>query len=123
MFHLPDLPHVGYATRREKALSDAIMQFMREVERDRMRLLTIVIEGPERWRAIAGEIWRGLRIGQEDGALDAIYTYFVLQAATSQPALQRALLAAVKNTPKFRELTAKLLPHIERERDLLARFT
>ena len=57
MFHLPDLPNVGYATTREKTGSDMIMVFMREVERDRLRLLTIVVEGREKWRKVAAAVF------------------------------------------------------------------
>ncbi len=116
---LPDLPNAGYATTREKALSDAVQEFMRGVERDRLRLLTIVIEGKERWRAVAGDIWRGLKIGEESSLLDSIYDYFTLQAAQSQPALQRALLDAAQNPPKWRDLVTKLMPKIETEREYL----
>ncbi len=117
--HLPDLPNAGYATLREKQLSDAVMMFMREVERDRLRLLTIVIEGKEKWRTVAGDLWRGLRIGESDGLLDSIYDYFTIQAAQSQPAIQRALLDAAQNPPKWRDLVVKLMPKVEAEREYL----
>ena len=53
MLHLPNLPNAGYATRNEKFVSEAIQEFMRETERNRLRLLTIVIGGLEQWRANA----------------------------------------------------------------------
>jgi len=117
VFHLPDLPNAGYATQRERELTDMVMQFMREVERDRVRLLTIVIEGKSRWRAVAGAIWRGHRIGEEHALLDSIYDYFTLQAC--RPGTQRLLLRAAQNPAKWREIVRIVMPHLEREREML----
>lgn len=111
-FALPDLPNAGYATYREKALSDAVMQFMREVERNRLRLLTIVCEGRERWRTVAQGVWRGLRIGEDHQLLDAIYDYFTLQALP--PKAQRAWL---DQPGKRRDIVRATMPRIERERE------
>jgi hypothetical protein len=116
-YHLPDLPNAGYATAREKALSDAIMQFMREIERDRVRLLTIVLEGREKWRRVAGDIWSGFRIGQEIGLLDSIYDYFTLQAVPIQT--QRALLKARQNPAKWQDILRLAWAGIERDRETL----
>lgn len=112
-FHLPDLPNSGYATHREKELSDAIMQFMRECERDRVRLLTIVIEGRERWRKVAQSVWRGLRIGEDPTLLDEIFYYFELQAV--RPGVQRMLLDARQNPAKWRHVMDCAMPHLEKE--------
>lgn len=117
MFHLPDLPNAGYATHREKELSDCVMQFMRDVERNRLRLLTIVIEGRETWRRIAQSIWRELRIGEDHQLLDNIYFYFCLQAV--RPQTQRLLLDAKNNPQKWREVMRIVMPHLERERERL----
>mgnify|MGYP001585449604 CR=1 FL=1 len=119
MFHLPDLPNVGYATDRERRLSDNIMDFMRQTERDRLRLLTIVLEGREKWKAVAGDIWRGYRIGQEDGVLMAIYDYFVLQAIRPGSIAQREYLAFIKNPEKKREIERRVWPDLEQQRELL----
>lgn len=116
-FRLPDLPTAGYATQRERELTDAIMVFMRDVERDRVRLLTIVIEGRDKWRRVAGDIWRGLRIGEDAGLLDAIYDYFTLQAC--RPVTQRYLLRYAQNPQKWRDVVRLAMPHLERERDKL----
>lgn len=78
LHHLPDLPHAGYSTYRQKATSDAIMHFMRGVERNRPFLLTLVLSGREKWRGVAGKVWRGLLMDRD--LLDAIFDYFVLQA-------------------------------------------
>jgi hypothetical protein len=117
MFHLPDLPTAGYATIRERELTDMVMQFMREVERDRLRLLTIVIEGKTRWRSVAGSIWRGHRIGEEHALLDSIYDYFTLQAC--RPRTQMLLLRYAKNPDKWRDIVRMVMPHLERERETL----
>lgn len=115
MFHLPDLPNAGYATQREKELTDAIMQFMRECERDRVRLLTIVLEGRERWRTVAQSIWRGLRIGESHDLLDSIFAYLELMACP--PRVQAALLRNQKNPAKWREIMRFVYPQMERERE------
>jgi hypothetical protein len=113
MFHLPDLPNAGYSSPKQKALSDSIMNFIRQIERDRLRLLTIVSEGRERWRTVAYAIWRGLPVDRD--MVDAVYTYLALMAV--QPKDQPALLAVVKNSPKFQEALSALMPDIEAQRE------
>ncbi len=115
MFHLPDLPTAGYATEREKQLTDSTMEFIRQIERDRFRLLTIVLEGRERWRTVAQGIWRGLRVGEHAELLDSIFAYLELMAVP--PRVQAALLRAQKNPPKWREIMRFAYQHIERERE------
>ena len=90
---LPDIPHDGYATRRERAASDAIMFFMREAERHREVLLYIVCQGRDTWRSMARRQWRGL--GIEDDTLNAIFRYFVWQAGPD-PADQLAILTSLR---------------------------
>lgn len=116
MFHLPDLPNVGYATTREKTGSDMIMVFMREVERDRLRLLSIVCEGREVWRKHAASIF-GRSVSIDTEAIDAMYDYFTLQAC--RPRTQWLLLKASKNRMAWRALVAMVMPHLERERERL----
>lgn len=116
-FHLPDLPNAGYSTDREKRLSDAVQEFMREIERDRPRLLAIVVAGKEKWRKVAGDIWRGYRIGEDHQLLDAIFHYFELQAC--KPRTQQLLLKAHGNPAKWRGIMRLVLPHIELERETL----
>jgi len=89
---LPDLPNAGYSTRREKLTTDAIMYFMRGVERNRPLLLDIVLDGRAKFRRVAGHTWRGLLINTE--LLDSIYAYFVLQAGP-QPEAQREALKSL----------------------------
>jgi hypothetical protein len=116
MFHLPDIPNVGYATEREKRGSDQIMTFMRDTERDRLLLLTIVIDGREKWRTMAARVF-GSACAIDTSALDAIYDYFTLQAC--RPRTQRLLLAAAQNPAKWRDLVRLVMPHLEREREKL----
>jgi hypothetical protein len=117
VFRLPSLPHVGTSTWREKQLHDVICDFIRQIERDRPRLLTIVLEGRERWRKVAGQVWRGYRIGEDDGALNAIYDYLLLMACPVD--VQVKLLQSPHNTLKWRELTRQAMPRIEAEREAL----
>ncbi len=117
LFHLPDLPNAGYATQREKELSDLVMDFMRQTERNRLLLLTIVIEGKAKWRKLAASVWSGLRIGEDHQLLDSIYDYFTLQAC--RPRTQRLLLTAAQNPAKWREIVKIVMPHLEKERESL----
>lgn len=117
MFHLPNLPIVGYSTRREKELTDNIQEFIRQIERDRVRLLTIVCGGLGQWKKIAGDIWRGYRIGEDDGALTAIYRYLELLACPAP--VQAQLLRYPKNVLKWNELVKRAMPDIEAEREAL----
>ncbi len=114
MFRLPDIPNVGYSTTRQKTGSDQIMFFMREVERERLRLLTIVCDGREKWRRIGRQVF-GTTMEIDDAALDAIYDYFTLQAA--KPANQRALLNAQHNPAKWRDVVREIMPDIEAQRE------
>lgn len=86
---LPDLPDAGFATRRQKETSDAIMFFMRAAERNRPLLLSIVVDGIDKWRKTAGGVWKGLLIDRD--ILDSIFRYFVVQAGPN-PAEQLLIL-------------------------------
>lgn len=114
-FHLPDLPNAGYATQREKELSDSTMEFIRQIERDRFRLLTIVLEGQDRWRTVAQSVWRGLRIGETDSLLDDIFKYLELMAV--RPGVQRMLLDARHNPTQWRRIMRAVTPRLEHERE------
>ncbi len=115
MPHLPNLPNAGYSTRRERELTDAIMLFMRDTERDRLRLLTIVVMGKAKWRHVARDIWRGLAVGSDDDALDTIFDYFTLQAAS--PIDQVRLLKAAKNPAVWRDIVTEIMPSIEAQHE------
>lgn len=86
---LPDLPNAGYASKRAKETSDAIMIFMRRVERERALLLMIVVDGIDKWLKTAGTVWKGLLIDKQ--ILTDIYRYFVMQAGPN-PAEQLLIL-------------------------------
>lgn len=86
---LPDLPNAGYASQRQKETTDAIMFFMRAAERNRPLLLSIVVDGPDKWRKTAGSVWRGLLIDRD--ILDSVFRYFVAQAGPN-PAEQLLIL-------------------------------
>jgi hypothetical protein len=116
MFHLPDIPNVGYATERQKTGTDQIMTFMRDIERDRLRLLTIVVEGRDKWRQVARQVF-GHAMDITDDILDEMFWYFTLQCA--RPRAQWALIKARKNTLVTKAILRVVLPHIERERDAL----
>ena len=95
---LPDLPNVGYSTRLEKEISDAVMFFMRDVERRRPLLLEIVIGGRDKWLEKARKVW-GLRAILTTEKLDEIFRYFVMQAGPN-PAQQLAALAEIDKFEK-----------------------
>lgn len=116
MFHLPDLPNAGYATQRERELTDVITDFMRQTERNRLLMLTIVIEGKGMWRRRAS-VALGRGIGQDHQLLSAIYDYFTLQCC--RPRTQRLLLRAAQNPQKWRDIVRIAMPHLERERETL----
>ena len=95
---LGDLPNDGYSTARERELSDAIMLFMRKVERDRVWLLSIVIDGRDKFRAVVLKEWRGLRPASD--LVDKIFDYFVKQAG-EYPIQQRDALLKMDNRQKY----------------------
>jgi len=108
---LPDLPNVGYSTNREKRLSDEIMQFLREIERDRRRLLMVVVGGFDLWKQVSKPVFKGWRI--DDDTLREMYHYMLLLA--SPPSFQRALLKHQKNPAKVREILRDLQPMLEQQ--------
>jgi len=87
---LPDLPNDGYATKREKAISDEMMQFIRSAERDRLYLLSIVCDGKAKFRRIIKKEWRHLKATDETA--DAIFGYLVLLAGNDPERQRDALL-------------------------------
>lgn len=93
---LPDLPTAGYATTRERQLTDAIMMFIRDAERDRLLLLDIVVKGKEAFRKIAKKAWKHLKA--DASFADAVYGYLVLLAGEN-PEGQRDMLIALENRP------------------------
>ncbi len=86
---LPDLPTAGYATIREKQLTDEIMNYIRAAERDRLNLIDTVCQGRERFRRIIKKAWKHLRANDE--LADAVFGYLVLLAGPN-PQEQRDTL-------------------------------
>ncbi len=93
---LPDLPTAGYATAREKALSDAVMMFIRDAERDRLYLLDMVCNGREKFRGVTLKAWKYLRVDQE--LVDAVFGYLVILAGQN-PEAQRDAMLRMKWSP------------------------
>lgn len=94
---LGDLPNAGYSSRKQKTTSDLVMFWLRAIERDRETLLSIVIDGHEKWRRVAGKAW-GLSSGGRAGALstellDRVFEYMV-RLAGPNPAHQLITLMA-----------------------------
>jgi len=96
--NLGDLPNAGYTTKREKELTDAIMIFMRKVERERILLLSIVIDGRDKFRSVLLKEYKGL--GLADRLCDQVFDYFVQQAG-KYPREQRDALLSMDNRTKY----------------------
>ena len=94
---LPDLPNDGYSTRREKQVSDAIMMLIRELERNRPYLLTVVCEGPQVFRKRMMKAYRYLKMDRQ--AADAIFRYLVLLAGPN-PETQLETLKDIQANPR-----------------------
>lgn len=75
---LPDLPNAGYSTKRERGLSDAIMFFIRNAERDRLYLLSLVCDGEDKFTKVFMKAFRFLRVDRE--MTHAVWGYLVLLA-------------------------------------------
>ncbi len=83
---LPDLPSAGFATTRERQLTDAIMFFLRGAERDRLWLLSMVCDGKGKFRNVTRKAWRFMKA--DDEIIDAVFGYLELLAGEF-PHLQR----------------------------------
>ena len=91
-----DLPNAGYTTKREKALSDAMMFFLRSFEREqenRALLLMMVIEGYDLFEARMLKAWRAWRVTQDE--LKAVWAY-MLKMSGPNPQEQLGALIAVR---------------------------
>lgn len=98
---LPDLPNAGYSTRRERELSDAIMLFMRSIERDRIALLSIVIDGRGKFKSIMRKQYKGLEsVGILDNLIDKIFDWFEMSAG-KYPIQQRDALLKMDNRTRY----------------------
>lgn len=94
---LPDLPNAGYSSPKQKATSDLVMFWLRDIERDRETLLAIVIDGLAKWRKVAGQAWcldSGGRVSAlSTELLDQVFRYMVMLAGPN-PAQQLLILKA-----------------------------
>ncbi len=91
---LPDLPNAGYATQREKQLSDEVMFYIRGAERNRLLLLANVCEGREKFRRVTKKAWKHLKV--DDELVDAVFGYLVLLAGP-HPEAQREELTKMES--------------------------
>lgn len=113
---LGDLPSTGLdlSTKRGQETHDAIMLFMRGVERQRAWLLQIVIGGRVQWHKIAGQVWsvnsgqRALHITRD--LLDQMFDYFVRQAGPDPEQQLETLQLVEKWSPAQR---TGLLPKVQ----------
>ena len=88
-YRLPDLPNSGYSGQKDKERTDVIMFFARGVERNRLLLLNIVCDGPDKfYRSVKGP-WAPYRIPKD--LILQLFDYFVRQAGP-HPEAQRSLL-------------------------------
>ncbi len=111
---LGDLPTAGYDTYRSKQTSDLVMFWLREIERQRYLLLSIVVDGWDKWRKVAGTAWDLLRL---------VWDYMV-KLAGPNPASQLLILDGIKKRESLhwdrRKATALALTkaQIEAQMDL-----
>jgi hypothetical protein len=94
---LPDVVNNGYATRKEREASDALMMIMRAYERNRPLLLTIVVDGIREWRRVARPQFRPF--GVTDEKIDEMFSTFVAWAGVN-PAMQLLQLQGVEQIAK-----------------------
>lgn len=111
---LGDLPNAGFATKREKQLSDAMMFFLRSLERDgedgdRRLLLMMVIEGYDVFEPRMLRAWRAFRVTQDE--IREVWRYMV-RLAGPNPQQQLANLIAIR--PWGEKLTDEQIRAIER---------
>jgi hypothetical protein len=106
---LPDLPNAGYSSPKQKATSDLVMFWLRNIERDRVLLLRIVVDGPHWWRKIAGDAWglnRGGRVSaMSTDLLDRVFQYMELLAGPNPAQQLLILLHQQQVTTDFRAST------------------
>ena len=106
---LPDLPNAGYSTRREKQLSDAMMFFIRGIERQRELLLMIVIEGYDLFLTRMRKEFAAFGASDEDIA--HTFQYLVTMAGRDP---QRQLAELMKIAPTPRQYTPQEIQDIAR---------
>lgn len=118
---LPDLPNAGYSSPKQKATSDLVMFWLRNIERERLMLLQIVVDGRAKWRRVAGKAW-GLHSGGRVGAmstelLDKVFDYMV-QLAGVNPAEQLLTLMQMRKERYIDQYDFRLTRHSVGRRQL-----
>lgn len=93
---LDDLPDAGFSTKREKETSDAIMFLLRAIERDRIWLLSIVIDGPDKFVDLILKQYTGLLV---DRQLALTMYHYLAQQAGAFPLEQRDHLLRLNANP------------------------
>ncbi len=113
---LGDLPDAGYATYRQKQTSDLVMFWLREIERNRYLLLSIVVDGWDKWRKIAGKAWdinKGGRSTAMTTELLSLVWGYMVKLAGENPASQLLTLQGMREREAkhwdFRKATALAL--------------
>lgn len=114
---LPDPPNAGYATKTEKLLSDIMQELCRGIERDRIQLLDIVINGHLKWRKVFKKACRFIKA--DDELADAVFRYFVMLAGPNPHAQIETLIQMQRQQAQqrwdYRRSTAKLFEKARRE--------
>jgi hypothetical protein len=97
-FHIPKHKRLTGKARDIEQSRRAVLEFAKMVQKDRLLLLSIVTGGPEHWRKVAAQAFRGFMIDQQ--LLDSVFLAMVEWAGpdpvTQYDALQRADLVALK---------------------------
>lgn len=114
---LPDLPNAGYSTRKERELSDAEMFIIRGLERDRLTMLSIVIEGSKLWRDRFVKAYRC--IGATVEQADDVFRYLVLLCGPNPDEQRETLLQQQRQAAQqrwdYRQSTQRLFAKANRE--------
>lgn len=92
---LPDLPDAGGATAKQRELTDAIMFFLRGIERNRLLLLEVVCAGASVFRRHFINAYRVINADAEFA--DAVFGYMVLLAGPNPEAQKAQLELLVKH--------------------------
>jgi hypothetical protein len=108
---LPDLPHAGYRSKTARELSDAMMFLIRGLERDRLLLLEVVINGRAKWRKAFVKAYRAIKADTEFA--DAVFGYLVLLAGPHPDAQKARLeqLEAQRQTQTWDKRLSTVLRH------------
>ena len=105
----PDLPNAGYSTYREQQLSDAMMFFIRGVERDRAFHLMIVIEGYDLFLTRMRATWKAFGVSDDD--IRGTFRYLVTMAGRDP---QGQLSQLMKILPPVKSYTPQEIQDIAR---------